>query len=415
MVVTIDQPDAETAAAETEVRSGNPVGGDTPEGASSKGKGSRWNSLKHGLMAKDLLPEDLAEEVKKLRAILTDHFKPQNPYEFEQILIMGRAGAQLERLRQLRLVDMQRAMDRAELCWDSDRCVYSDALASRISRDPFRISRALARSKQGAEWLLRNLVDLRGILDSHGGWDEGQRRLAQDVLGIRHELRSPGGKISTETDARTLAAVVDHEIDRLQRLLENSLLALDGGAQAIAMVGMPGEEDPDSKKHRKYEASARREYEQAKADLLASQARVAAGDNSPAPAPPPVTSPYDMGPDPDFDPEPDPEPEPEPAPQPAPSELQMLRSKLDTVLPEPESAPEERSADATSFRLVEVAPAVEPVSLAELAAVLPQTACVASSASRAAVAPKPRPDRRVRRAQEKLAREAARRKARPLL
>ena len=65
MIVIVDQPDAETAGAETEVRSGDPVGWRYAEGASSKGKGSRWNSLKHGLMAKDLLPEDLAEEVEK--------------------------------------------------------------------------------------------------------------------------------------------------------------------------------------------------------------------------------------------------------------------------------------------------------------------------------------------------------------
>ena len=48
------------------------------------------------------------------------------------------------------------------------------------------------------------------------------------------------------------------------------------------MAGMPGEEDLETKKHRKYENSARREYELAKADLLASQKRGATGVADPA-------------------------------------------------------------------------------------------------------------------------------------
>ncbi len=135
------------------------------------------------------------------------------------------------------------------------------------------------------------------------------------------------------------------------------------------MAGMPGEEDFDTKKHRKYENSARREYEQAKAELLVSQACGAAGVAAPAP-PAPVATPCDMGPESDFEPEPD--PEPETARQPVTAEPQVPRSKRDTELPETESAPEKRPADPTPFRLVEVAPTVEPVSLADAVAVPPK-------------------------------------------
>ena len=150
--------------------------------------------------------------------------------------------------------------------------------------------------------------------------------------------------------------MVDREINRLQRLLQSHLIILDDGAQAMAMAGMPSaEEDPESKNHRKYETDARREYELAKADLLASQRRGTTGvaDPVPAAATSPVATPRDMDPDRNF------EPEPEPAPE-----------------------PEEPSAEPTPFHSVVLRPAVEPVSLADAVAVLLQTAFVASQLPR---------------------------------
>ena len=113
MIADIDRPDADIEADVQEVpinESEGPAGSDE---APSKGKGSRWNSLKHSLMAKVLFTDSLAGEIERFTAILTERFLPKTPYEFAQIAIMGRAGAQLERLRQLKVADMQRAMDRA--------------------------------------------------------------------------------------------------------------------------------------------------------------------------------------------------------------------------------------------------------------------------------------------------------------
>ncbi len=149
MIAEHDRPDADTDGDVSEVPIIDPEGAGGPEEAPSKEKGSRWNAVQHGLMAKELLPEPLASEVKQWTAILTDRFRPATPYEVAQIAIMGRAGAQLERLRNLRVVDMQRAMDRAALCWDTDRCSFTDKIAARLSKDPMRVSRALARTKQG--------------------------------------------------------------------------------------------------------------------------------------------------------------------------------------------------------------------------------------------------------------------------
>ena len=101
-------------------------------------------------MAKKLFTEDLLIEIDRLRTLFTAHFRPACPFEFEQVAIMGRAGAQLERLQQLRLADMQRMMDRAELCFEQDRRAATEKLAARISRHPSRIAGELAQTKQGA-------------------------------------------------------------------------------------------------------------------------------------------------------------------------------------------------------------------------------------------------------------------------
>jgi hypothetical protein len=54
----------------------------------------------------------------------------------------------------MKLVDLQRCMDRALLSWDSDRRAYVDALGARLPKDPARIARALEGTKQGADWLI---------------------------------------------------------------------------------------------------------------------------------------------------------------------------------------------------------------------------------------------------------------------
>jgi hypothetical protein len=361
-----------------------------PEGDPSERRGSRWNSMKHGLMAKVLFEEDLLAEITRFTTLLTQEFRPATPYEVQQIAIMGRAGAQLDRLRKLRVADMQRAMDRAAVCWDTDRWAAADKLAARLSRDCGRVSSALAQTKQGASWLLNNWVGLQRAIEVNGAWDEEQCRLACDMLGIRPEVRCGGSKISPVADAAYLAKVAEQEISRLEELLENSLIDLDECAQAMAMAGLPGEPDAETRQHRKYEASARREYEEAKAELLASRARGAAGTAGPDPEPeppaPPDAAPSSTDPDPDPEQDPGPEAATEPAASAAASEC----------LP-PETAPAREET------------AVEPAATMPQ----PQRARVATSFSRAA-APNGRrqPNRKARKAMEKQAREAARRKGR---
>ena len=287
-----------------------------------------------------------------------------------------------------------------------------DKTAARLSRDPFRISRALARTKQGAEWLLQSWIDLRAVLDVNGGWDEAQCELARTCLGFAKSC-GDGGKISIGTDAAVLAAVVEREVNRLQGLLESSLIALDGGAQAMAMAGMPGEEDPETKKHRKYEAAPGGNMSWPRRSC--SRARPASRPGTAAPRPR-RTAGRDCvgyGPDPDFDTDQTPEPEPEPRagglrtpdagveagyrprrrPEPAPEERRPIRRRSMSWKSRP---PSSRSRSPSRGR--------------SAANGLRREQRLAGGRHRNRVR-----NRRLRRALEKQAREAARRKGRPLL
>ena len=61
-----------------------------PPKKDGKGKGSRWNSVRHGLMAQLLLPADLAAEAETWTAMLTKLHLPTSEHEVSLIARMGR-------------------------------------------------------------------------------------------------------------------------------------------------------------------------------------------------------------------------------------------------------------------------------------------------------------------------------------
>ena len=97
-------------------------------------------------MAKLLLPADLEIEAEKCTAALTELHRPTSDYEVGIIATMGRLAAQLERNQQMKVVDLQRTMDRAVLCWDEDRDTYVYTLVKELGKVP-GVAAALAREQ----------------------------------------------------------------------------------------------------------------------------------------------------------------------------------------------------------------------------------------------------------------------------
>ena len=410
------------------------VGPDVGAGAHAKPKGSKWNAVRHGCMAKVLLPADLEAEVVKHTAMLTEYHHPTSDYEAKIIATMGRVSAQLERNQQMKIVDLQRTMDRAVLCWDEDRGIYVRELISKLGTVP-GVAKALAETSQGAAWLHLTWASLGTVLENTGTWDEEQRTLAFNLLDTRHELRKGKLTILAQDDTEALTRLVEEQIGWIEDKLQRYLFAVDDADRAMAAAGMPMEENAGTKRLRKQEGRLKTEYRRAKAELLESRAQAAAAAAGPAPAAPESPAPVVSAT------RPDPAQKPAPTPRPTISNAAwnylLRRQDIEALeIPETANSPAQRVAVRLPFpggdpepepvaedeREPESEPEVEPeaeaeveveVVLAEPAPVRPRTASVASHASRAAVANQRRDrDRKARRNQEKKARKAARRKGR---
>src|SRR5258707_95790 len=147
MIAVLDPCDApKSEATPARKRGGGPR---TPEGKEQ----SKRNALKHGLRAKVLLPDDLAAAVADRKTQLNGEFEPRSPYEEWLIDQMATATAQLDRCAELAIVDLGRCSERAVCCWEEDRRQGVEDLGARLPKDPARVKRALARSRQGADWL----------------------------------------------------------------------------------------------------------------------------------------------------------------------------------------------------------------------------------------------------------------------
>src|SRR3954451_13028980 len=108
----LETPDDSQAALKK--RGGGPR---TPEGKAR----AKFNSMKHGLLAKVLLPAELVAAYEGHKAELTRQFALATQYEVWLVSEMAMAMARLDRCADLALVDLQRCLDIAAFDWDDDR------------------------------------------------------------------------------------------------------------------------------------------------------------------------------------------------------------------------------------------------------------------------------------------------------
>jgi hypothetical protein len=99
------------------------------------------------------------------------------------------------------------------------------------------------------------------------GWNDDQRALAFDLLGVPIALRDGSDKVPAASDAEGLAKLVAKEVARLRREREESLDELDLGDRAMAASGLGMAEDAETARLRKYEGTCRRALHWALAEL----------------------------------------------------------------------------------------------------------------------------------------------------
>jgi hypothetical protein len=233
-----------------------------PRSASGKRIASR-NSVIHGLSgAGVVLPDQLDAEVLKRFEEWHSSIKPFDPFEtrlLEQLCIETvRIDAAHRDLVEIR----RRRAERAATSWDADRRTEAEELALKLSQEPTTISRKLKQTLQGCDVLIDGWQGLIDILDEGNDWNDEQRQLAFDLLGIRVTLRS-----QTADDRDTCRALAQAEIDELRRLQEETLDEQDAAQQAAAEMGVGLAITKEEAQIQRYLAACRRRLEWAKVEL----------------------------------------------------------------------------------------------------------------------------------------------------
>jgi hypothetical protein len=343
----------------------------------------RGNALKFGLMARSVFPVELQADIVICTAEMVEQFRPTTPYEKGLVDELGRVTAQLRLCETLKVIDFQRGIDRAVLCWDEDRRDHVHSLGARLARDPARVSEALRRTKQGTDWCVERWEGLAEAVEVRGEWTDEQRRLAFDLLGVPLEFRATSRRVPAASDTGALVELAERELERHRHRLEDRLLDVDEAWRAMAAAGMPFEEDATTRSLRRAEAMLRRVRDRARAELLRVRAEAGAaapaGGPSPAPAaaPAPEKRPFMSGAALDF-------------------QVGRLRASLDPtgILEGPATVPPRVATPAT----------------------LPARPAASDSGAAAGQGPSPeerkRRERRLRRNREKQARKAARSRGR---
>ncbi len=261
MIATLDVLDApsapettsETDAPRPRKRGGGPK---TEEGKNI----AHRNAMKHSLRARLVLPDELETAYHETRTAYFDELKPVGRVEQQLVSRMAFTSVQLERSAELAISDLRRVIDRAENFWDLDRQTQVDNLDKRLKKDPERIAHRLERYTQGADWLIDRWEGLADALRTNGRWDDTQRDLAFDLLGVSKALRDGHAKVPAPDDRNGLMTLVKDEIGRLWDEQRATLNRLDMHEQDLACCGMPVEADAETKRLRKYDSDLSREW-----------------------------------------------------------------------------------------------------------------------------------------------------------
>ena len=157
-----------------------------------------------------------------------------------------------------RLID--RALLRAEVCWDDDRAREAEAIGAGLAGRPAEVVNRLRGTVAGCDWLIRRWALLARAADVGGGWTAEQSRLAFDLLATPAEFRSgrPGEVVGPEgrlvNPADNPAAVARGQVAGLVERRAR-LVALEEVDRSMTIAGLADEPSPEIRRLRRHESS----------------------------------------------------------------------------------------------------------------------------------------------------------------
>lgn len=277
MTSLLQAPQAESVPAPSKRAVANRLNAKKSTGPKSEaGKAaSRRNALKTGFAGKgDVLPDEVRHDVRARIESWTASYDPQTQEQKELVEQGATAAALRDRcwaeLEQARL----RAAERAATTWDEDRTREAEALAARIGTAPALTVARLRLSLHGVKKLHSLWTELGRRLELDQDWNDDQRELALDLLGVHAVFRdeaSPVDLPGADPDARMdrRLDVVVEELLKLENALEGGLAELDSLDRQLLASGSLTDLDPDVRRLARYESSLTRRAEQARRKLAA--------------------------------------------------------------------------------------------------------------------------------------------------
>ena len=258
---------------------------------SEEGKAiSRLNSTTHGLSGNGVSlsafdPDLVAERV----AAWT---QTQRPTTLREKWLVEQVALATIRIDHCRIEEnglRVQTSQRAAVCWDEERKVDAEAQGAMLHRNPPLMLAKMRRTLQGSVWLRERWVALEAIARlGDGDWDEKQRALAIDMLGVPLKFRESGKHLPAGPDGESLAKVARGEIVRIDVSIANGLAYLDDREQKMAEEGVSLVITAPARLLRRYEAEAWKRYWWADRELKAGRPfEISRARNEPKPQPEP--------------------------------------------------------------------------------------------------------------------------------
>jgi hypothetical protein len=164
-----------------------------------------------------------------------------------------------------------RHADRACLAWDLDRKAEAEELAARLPKDPGKVSAALEATRYGCEVMAARWEALGRIMEYAGAWDEAQRSMALDLLGVHPALRV--GRTAADAPEGTDpvafgVALAGSEVERLRELKAERLDAWDETERSLAEQSFGAELTREMMLLHRYESQIHRRFDAARRHFL---------------------------------------------------------------------------------------------------------------------------------------------------
>lgn len=224
------------------------------------------NAMRHGLSGSGmLLPTEEARAAELNEHALTIEMAPSSALEAMFIKQMAVYQVKAEQAAAMQIEMRAGLAEKSKFFWNDERRLEVLELAEKLGKNPEGVTQKLLLTKQGVQWIVSRWRLLIMTIETVGDWNAEQRSLALDLMGLSETFRQtvpiPFDHADAAIQAKLRRDMAEREIARLEKLVEDYFLTIDGNLQHRAELGMEPLANRELKLLRRYERDARRRFE----------------------------------------------------------------------------------------------------------------------------------------------------------